>query len=170
MTGTRRSRLLALVALAMLAATPAIAATPTTVRVHGTETWTPTMEVALDEVAMLWTGEPRGANTPPTLVDGTSVLRAGREAAAIRLTGVTTVADLVTRAGALRDWDSSDKGASQRFGDRWYDEGRSLVLLVPSLAARGLERNVLINQRHPAFGRLTASHPDSIRCHPTLLV
>ena len=103
MTGTRRSRLLALVALAMLAATPAIAATPTTVRVHGTETWTPTMEVALDEVAMLWTGEPRGTNTPPTLVDGTSVLRAGREAAAIRLTGVTTVADLVTRARALRE-------------------------------------------------------------------
>src|SRR5438093_2663430 len=103
MTGTRRSRLLALVALAMLAATPAIAATPTTVRVHGTETWTPTMEVALDEVAMRWAGEPRGANTPPTLVDGTSVLRAGREAAAIRLTGVTTVADLVTRARALRD-------------------------------------------------------------------
>jgi RES domain-containing protein len=74
------------------------------------------------------------------------------------------------QANELRDWDSPEKAASQRFGDRWYDERRSLVLLVPSLAAPGLERNVLINQRHPAFGRVAASRPDSIRCHPRLLI
>ncbi len=74
------------------------------------------------------------------------------------------------RTNQLPDWDSPDKIASQRFGDRWYDERRSLVLLVPSLAAPDLERNVLINQRHPEFERVTASRPDSIRCHPNLLV
>jgi RES domain-containing protein len=73
-------------------------------------------------------------------------------------------------ASNLRGWDSPDRAASQRFGDGWYDERRSLVLLVPSLAAPELERNVLIFQRHPEFPRVTASLPHSIRCHPKLLV
>ena len=69
----------------------------------------------------------------------------------------------------LRGWDADDRTASQKFGDRWYDEQRSLVLLVPSLAAPGLERNVLINQRHPEFTRVTSAAPEPIRCHPKLL-
>lgn len=73
------------------------------------------------------------------------------------------------KSGDLRGWDSDDKTASQRFGDRWYDDQRSLILLVPSLAAPGLERNVLINQRHPEFRRLTSSDAEPIRCHPKLL-
>jgi RES domain-containing protein len=68
------------------------------------------------------------------------------------------------------EWDADHRAGSQRFGDRWYDEQRSLVLLVPSLAAPGLERNVLINQRHPAFGAVRASAPERVRCHPKLLV
>lgn len=70
----------------------------------------------------------------------------------------------------LPGWDSEDKTASQGFGDRWYDERRSVILLVPSLAAPGLERNVLINQQHPEFSRLTASGAEPVRCHPKLLV
>lgn len=70
----------------------------------------------------------------------------------------------------LSGWDAIDKTASQRFGDRWYDERRSLVLLVPSLAAPGVERNVLINQRHPEFRRLTASRVEPVLGHPALLV
>lgn len=69
----------------------------------------------------------------------------------------------------LPGWDADDRSRSQAFGDRWYDEQRSLVLLVPSLAAPGLERNVLINQRHPEFGKLTATPAEPIRCHPRLL-
>ena len=71
---------------------------------------------------------------------------------------------------ALPGWDADDRTASQRFGDRWYDQQRSLILLVPSLAAPGLERNVLINQRHPQFVEVTATPPEPIRCHPRLLV
>lgn len=70
----------------------------------------------------------------------------------------------------LPGWDSESKSASQRFGDGWYDERRSLILLVPSLAAPGLELNVLINQQHPEFGGVTASATERIHCHPTLLV
>ena len=68
----------------------------------------------------------------------------------------------------LAGWDSDAKRESQAFGDRWYDEQRSLILLVPSLVAPGLERNVLINQRHPEFARLTTSDPEPVRCHPKL--
>lgn len=60
------------------------------------------------------------------------------------------------RADELEGWDSDDKRASQQFGNRWYDESRSLLLVVPSLAAPGLERNILINQRHPQFAAVVA--------------
>ena len=70
----------------------------------------------------------------------------------------------------LPGWEANEKAASQRFGDRWYDEQRSLVLFVPSLAAPGLERNVVINQRHPHFARVVASPPEPVRGHPKLLV
>lgn len=70
---------------------------------------------------------------------------------------------------SLPGWDADDKAASQEFGDRWYDEQRSLALIVPSLAAPGLERNVLINQRHPAFARVKATRAAALVCHPRLL-
>src|SRR5258705_4802681 len=96
--------LLGLIALLLLAAVPADAQTAaTTVRVHGTETWTPVMELALDEVAMLWAGAPRQEKTPPVLVDGAAAPRVGKDATAIKLSGVTSVADLIARARALRD-------------------------------------------------------------------
>ena len=69
----------------------------------------------------------------------------------------------------LPGWDADEKVVSQRHGDRWYDERRSLVLFVPSLAAPGVERNLLINQRHPEFEQVAASEPESVRCHPKLL-
>ena len=72
------------------------------------------------------------------------------------------------RPGDLAGWDGDTRKHSQRFGDRWYDERRSLILLVPSLAAPGLERNVLINQRHPEFSGVTASAAERVRCHPRL--
>jgi RES domain-containing protein len=72
------------------------------------------------------------------------------------------------RPADLSGWDADDRKRSQRFGDRWYDEQRSLILLVPSLAAPGLERNVLINQRHPEFAGVTASAAEPVRCHPRL--
>lgn len=52
-------------------------------------------------------------------------------------------------------WERPDYAASQAYGDAWYDSGRTAVLIVPSVPAMGLERNVLINQRHPQFRHLT---------------
>ena len=43
-------------------------------------------------------------------------------------------------------------------GDRWYDDGATAVLWVPS-AVSPYERNVLVNQRHPDFGRIEVLPP-----------
>jgi len=58
-------------------------------------------------------------------------------------------------------WDAPDQRASRRFGDRWYDERRTAVLVVPSLVA-GPERNIAINQEHPDFNRLRATAPKPV--------
>lgn len=97
-------------------------------------------------------------------------VRIPRTLAYVRIDVAAHVTAEEVRLDDLPGWDADDKAASQRFGDRWYDEQRSLILLVPSLVAPGLERNVLINQRHPQFTKVIAAPPELIRCHPRLLV
>lgn len=48
----------------------------------------------------------------------------------------------------LPDWASEDGTAARDFGRRWHAEGRSALLIVPSVVAR-MERNFVINTRHP---------------------
>lgn len=55
-------------------------------------------------------------------------------------------------------WDADDMAASRRFGDAWFDQRRTAVLIVPSLVTR-IDRNVLLNARHPDFPRITATPP-----------
>jgi RES domain-containing protein len=62
----------------------------------------------------------------------------------------------------LPRWDAPSFEASRLFGDQWYDEGRTAVLLVPSVVTR-VERNILINQDHPEFGRIRATDPQRVR-------
>ncbi len=59
-------------------------------------------------------------------------------------------------------WDSPSFQASKAFGDRWYDERRTPVLLVPSVVTP-VERNVLLNQDHPEFGKIRASEPRAVK-------
>ena len=42
----------------------------------------------------------------------------------------------------------ADGEAARRFGRQWYEERRSALLIVPSVVAR-MERNIVINCRHP---------------------
>ena len=52
-------------------------------------------------------------------------------------------------AAQLPGWDRPyPNGVSQEFGDRWCDELRSAVLIVPSTLSP-YETNILINQLHP---------------------
>ncbi len=53
----------------------------------------------------------------------------------------------------LPGWQLPDSPSARRFGHQWYAEGRSLVLIVPSVVVR-LERNIIINANHPEFSRL----------------
>jgi RES domain-containing protein len=96
-------------------------------------------------------------------------IRIPRTLVYVRIEIPPAVSTEAVQSGDVPGWDSDDRRASRRFGDRWYDERRSLVLLVPSLVAPGLERNVLINQRHPLFPVVTASAPEPVPCHPRLL-
>ncbi len=59
-------------------------------------------------------------------------------------------------------WNSSSFESARVFGDRWYEERRTPVLIVPS-AVTLVERNVLINQEHPGFARIRASRPSPVR-------
>jgi RES domain-containing protein len=62
----------------------------------------------------------------------------------------------------LPRWDAPSFEASRAFGDRWYDERRTPVLIVPSLVTR-VERNVLINQEHPEFPLIRATQAVAVR-------
>lgn len=64
-------------------------------------------------------------------------------------------------ASRLPRWDAPDQIASRKFGDLWFDQRRSTVLIVPSMVTR-VERNLVINQDHPGFRRLRASQPKPV--------
>jgi len=59
-------------------------------------------------------------------------------------------------------WNSLSFEAARAFGNRWFDERRTPVLMVPSVVTT-VERNVLINQDHPDFRRIRASDPRPVR-------
>jgi RES domain-containing protein len=65
-------------------------------------------------------------------------------------------------ADSLLHWDSASFEAARAFGDRWYDQRRTPVLMVPSVVTR-VERNILIHQEHPDFARIRASRAFPVR-------
>jgi RES domain-containing protein len=71
-------------------------------------------------------------------------------------------------ASALEGWAAEDLIASRSFGDRWIEERRSAVLLVPSVVLQGKEVNVLINPDHPDFARIRATAPEPVLWDPRL--
>ena len=62
----------------------------------------------------------------------------------------------------LPRWDALSFEATRALGDRWYDERRKPVLIVPSVVTQ-VERNVLINQEHPEFPLVRASQAVPVR-------
>lgn len=57
---------------------------------------------------------------------------------------------------ALPDWHLESAMASKAFGEKWQQEKRSAILIVPSVVAR-VENNILINPEHPQFRKVSAS-------------
>jgi RES domain-containing protein len=68
----------------------------------------------------------------------------------------------------LEGWAADDLIVSRRCGDRWLDERRSAVLLVPSVVLQGRESNVLINPDHSDFVRITSTSPETVIWDPRL--
>jgi len=58
-------------------------------------------------------------------------------------------------------WDGDTPAIARQFGDRWLAEGRSAVLLVPSVIAR-LEWNAVVNPHHPAANQLVVSQSQKV--------
>lgn len=60
-----------------------------------------------------------------------------------------------------------DLGYTRAIGDQWFDQGRSLALMVPS-AVIGASLNVLINPHHPRAWKIRVGHRESFRFDPRL--
>ena len=67
----------------------------------------------------------------------------------------------VFQIAAHPGWDSKDEGICKKFGAEWYDETRTALLLVPSIPAR-LERNILINAKHPDATGIAYDLPEPV--------
>lgn len=58
-------------------------------------------------------------------------------------------------------WQEPDLYESRKYGDLWLQEKRTAVLIVPSVIA-GEEKNILFNQDHQDFEKITASDPQEV--------
>jgi RES domain-containing protein len=56
----------------------------------------------------------------------------------------------------LPGWHEENQNIARQFGSKWFEEGRSLILLVPSVVTR-VDWNVLINPNHPEFAQVKPS-------------
>lgn len=63
------------------------------------------------------------------------------------------------KAASLPGWEAPESAVAREFGDRWLEERRSAVLLVPSLPSRPVGRSVLINPEHRDAGLIRVSEP-----------
>ncbi len=61
----------------------------------------------------------------------------------------------------VRGWATPSSASALKFGDRWYAERRTPVLIVPSVVTR-LETNIILNQQHPDFRLIKASRPKPV--------
>ena len=53
-------------------------------------------------------------------------------------------------------WYEQNQANARAFGARWFSEGRSAILIAPSVVAR-MDNNVLINPNHADFRHIGAS-------------
>lgn len=60
---------------------------------------------------------------------------------------------------AVPGWESKGSAEARAFGNRWLDESRTAVLIVPALPCRPAGRNLLLNPAHRDFARIAVSAP-----------
>jgi RES domain-containing protein len=67
----------------------------------------------------------------------------------------------IFQTAAHPGWDSRNESVCKNFGQRWCEEKRSALLIVPSIPAR-LEHNFLINPAHPDAKAITHTLPEPV--------
>ena len=104
--------------------------------------------------AMIYTSEHYSTAMLEKLVHGSGQLPPNQHYIEITIPNGVSYETLDT--AALPDWYLESASSSKPFGDAWQQERRSLILIVPSVVAR-LECNILINQDHREFPKITTS-------------
>lgn len=61
----------------------------------------------------------------------------------------------------FKSWDVTNDSDSKDYGDKWLEEKRSLILIVPSIIIPQ-EKNFIINPNHLEFKKLKASRPKAL--------
>jgi RES domain-containing protein len=79
----------------------------------------------------------------------------------IRITIPSGVSYELFQTAAHPGWDGKDEGICKAFGEAWFEEKRTALLLVPSIPAR-LEHNVIIHPLHEDTARITYDLPEPI--------
>ena len=67
----------------------------------------------------------------------------------------------VFQPAAHPGWDARSEEICMDFGEAWFRERRTALLLVPSMPAR-LERNIIINPLHPDAAGITRDLPQPV--------
>jgi RES domain-containing protein len=75
--------------------------------------------------------------------------------------------DLAIEEVTVSPAEMAKESVTRALGDKWWDAGESPVLLVPSIVTR-VERNLLINPRHPGFSRIQPAEPKPVWWDPRL--
>lgn len=79
----------------------------------------------------------------------------------IRITIPNGTSYEIFQTAAHPGWDGKDEKLCKAFGQAWCAQRRSAILIVPSMVAR-VERNILINPRHPDADGITHELPEPV--------
>ncbi len=79
----------------------------------------------------------------------------------IRITIPNGVSYEIFPAAKFPGWDGKREDICKGFGEAWFEESRSALLLVPSIPAR-VDRNILINPSHPDAKAISFDLPEPI--------
>ena len=103
---------------------------------------------------MIYTAEHYSTAMLEKLVHGSGKLPPGQHF--IEITIPNGVSYEMFSPARVPDWYLESGATSKPFGEAWQQQGRSAILIVPSVVAR-LDQNILINADHPEFPKITTS-------------
>lgn len=108
---------------------------------------------------MIYTSEHYSTAMLEKLVHSNGILPANQHFIKIRIPNGTSYE--IFRPEKHPGWDSRNESVCKQFGQQWYEETRSALLIVPSIPAR-VERNFLINLDHPEADSIDYELPEPV--------